>query len=999
MAGNLERVGVEFVVEGVGKFVGEVTKAEAAYDSATGKFATGSKATAAAAGGLATAAKGVSAPMLALATAAGAAAVKIGEKLFAAIGKTIGKMGEIASSALMLAGKFQEMEFASIAIGRAMGVTDEETRAAIGTLNDAGIRYDVAAKSVAQLTRNQIDLASSLDLARIAQATGILVGEDSSATMERITYAITTGNTVMLRRMGIFSDAKKAEEVFAAGIGKTVEQLTQQERMTARVNDLIENSAAIMGVYDAAMQSPTKQLRSLTGRIIPEFLAALGAPFQSAFFTVVKSVSGFVTSLKEAVSEGGALYPIMVKLGAVAGLIADGFAGLVDMAKNVVTGFSTEFLGGLASTAEGALRWGVNIVAQLASGLVQGAAAALTAAMNFIAGLLKGWMSGRSPPKIAPDIDAWGADAMTEYLKGFTEADFSVLNQLQSILSQVMGEQEFADISKEMIVSIGAGGEVDEAFFDEIAAAAGEFGQEIADLARLQFELADAERQAADAAQALEDAQAGVGTAAGAIAALTQEYNDMLRAGEDEGILKAKLAEINAAEDQLGVAQQQVKAAETAQATADDQLDTLSEEAKLQGLLVDELLELLAAEEAVDDMAGSLADTMDDVAAAVGGVGDAMGDITAGMPEPVQMGEAITDTMSTAIDDAKKLLEEKFADIFAPLTTVWEEEISPILEEMGGRFDEFAAGLEPVWDTISWGWDRIKTATTDAWDAITEAFAEAKIILEEAGISFEGTTAIWEFAGLAIQAIIIAFVEGASAGIELLGKVIAWLVVGIAEAVAAIVVWWEELKGYTQEMVNRLDTLINNLVDYVTASWTELVRAVKEKAQEIYDSVTAKITELLDWFIVTADTFVEAGRAIVQGIIDGISDMYEALKEKIRKMAADMFDWFKQMLGIDSPSAVAAEIGRQVVEGFVMGIDEMARLVVPDIPVSLAPMGGALLAMGRGSPAAALTSYAPQPIMSQSVQVPIGPVYINSGMDEAAFQVRVEQAVMRALGR
>ena len=55
MADNIERVGVEFVVEGVGRFVGEVTRAEKAYDSAVGKFSAGGKGAASATGAMATA--------------------------------------------------------------------------------------------------------------------------------------------------------------------------------------------------------------------------------------------------------------------------------------------------------------------------------------------------------------------------------------------------------------------------------------------------------------------------------------------------------------------------------------------------------------------------------------------------------------------------------------------------------------------------------------------------------------------------------------------------------------------------------------------------------------------------------------------------------------------------------------------------------------------------------------------------------------------------------
>jgi gas vesicle protein len=363
------------------------------------------------------------------------------------------------------------------------------------------------------------------------------------------------------------------------------------------------------------------------------------------------------------------------------------------------------------------------------------------------------------------------------------------------------------------------------------------------------------------------------------------------------------------------------------------------------------------------------------------------------------------------------------------MVTAWEEEISPTLTTLGTKFSLFATEVGIAWDKVSTNvgafkdfivddvapvvegaWLRIKTAAIEAWEKIDEAITNAKKILEEAGITFGETSVDWEVATTIIKAVIVGFVEGVTIVIGILAEVFAGLVTGLATGAANIKILWEELKTKAQEMTDGIIEFITDLKDEAgrkwneiktkaIATWNELKTAIKEKVQEIYDSVTTKIQELIDWFITTSTAFVDAGKAIVQGIIDGIGEMWEALEEKITAMADAIIKWFKRAFGIDSPSAIAAEIGKNVVEGFIMGVEEMARVAVPDIPVSLAPMGGALLAMSGTSPTAALASFAPQPVMSQSVQVPIGPVYISSGMDEAAFQVRVEQAVMRALGR
>lgn len=1009
MADNIERVGVEFVVEGVARFVGEVSRAEKAYDSAVGKFSQGGGRAASATGALAGAASAAGGPMIALATFVGNAAVKIGQTFVQAVGRAISSTAGLAKSALMLAGKFQEMEFSAIAIGRAMGITTEETRSAIAVLNDAGIRYDVAAKSVAQFTRNQIDLADARELASIAQATGILVDGDSTETMERLTRAIVTGSTETLNAMSLMVDRKAAEETFAASLGKTADALTKQEQMQARVNAIIEASIPIMGVYDAAMQSPTKQLRSLTGRIIPEFLAALGAPFQSAFFTVVKSVSNFVVALKGAISEGGALYPVMVRIGAAASLLADGFKSLVDKAVGFVTGFRTDFLGGLAETAKGALMWGFNIIAWLAKGLAQAITTTLVPVINAVAGFFADWFGASSPPKVASDIDKWGAATMTEYLKGFTEADFSVLNKVQGVLKRILTSGEYADISKDLIAAIGAG-QFDEAIYDKIAKAAGRYGDEVAKLAKAQWELAQAEKDVQATEEALEEAREALEGSQTAVKGLTKEYNDLLRAGASDEVLKAKLAEINAAEDQRDVAVEAVKEAEAADRAAKERRDELAEQARLQGLLVDELLEMQEAQDASAEALKGIGKGLASVAKGLKGV-EGLGDMLA-MPDAVEMGDDITDTMTTAIDEAKLQLEEEFATIFAPLTEAWKQ-AEPALIQLETAFGGLMTTLTPVWEfiveevapTIAEAWGIISSTGTEAWDMISSSLEDAKATiggaLEDLGIDFEGLGITWEDVKENFLGSIVSFAARTAAKIDFVARVVASFISGIASAIKLGVDIWTGFKEYWITVFEVLKevtgTSLKNIFTTFSDTFERVIEAVGEKMDALRRKVLDKFAQMLEAVKGTIADWIEVGKAIVQGIIDGVSEMYEALKLKIRKMAEDILRWFKQMFGIDSPSSVAAEIGSAVVAGFIKGVEDMSKTAVPDIPVSLSPIGQALLATGGIAPTAS------QPVVSQSIirsaEVSIGPVTIQSGMDEAELQYMVEEAVMRAMRR
>ena len=177
--------------------------------------------------------------------------------LFNSFTKAASGIKDYMREGAQIAGKFQEMELTSLAVGRSMGFTEEAVRSATSAIEDAGIRYDVAALTTTQLIKNQIDLTDATKLATAAQGAAILMQEDSSATLQRMTQAIASGSSMVLKNLGISKTFKQMEQERAEEIGKTTEQLTQQEIMQARVNGVIAESASLMDVYTAAQESPT----------------------------------------------------------------------------------------------------------------------------------------------------------------------------------------------------------------------------------------------------------------------------------------------------------------------------------------------------------------------------------------------------------------------------------------------------------------------------------------------------------------------------------------------------------------------------------------------------------------------------------------------------------------------------------------------------------------------------------------------------------------------
>lgn len=164
--------------------------------------------------------------------------------------------------------------------------------------------------------------------------------------------------------------------------------------------------------------------------VIGLFVSSLGA-----IVTAAGAVIGVLTFLVS-----GVLGPLLLVIGVLAATIAGLFLNsLDDMAEKLDLTFS--------DIADRAIEWGRNIIIQLARGLVQGASAVVQALIN-IGNVIASFLAPGSPPRLLPDLPQWGAAAMTEFIRGFSLADFSTFDELSSTISNLfrsLGDDAIAD--------------------------------------------------------------------------------------------------------------------------------------------------------------------------------------------------------------------------------------------------------------------------------------------------------------------------------------------------------------------------------------------------------------------------------------------------------------------------------------------------------------------------------------------------------------------------
>lgn len=182
----------------------------------------------------------------------------------------------------------------------------------------------------------------------------------------------------------------------------------------------------------------------------------------------------------------------------------------------------------------------------------------------------------------------------------------------------------------------------------------------------------------------------------------------------------------------------------------------------------------------------------------------------------------------------------------------------------------------------------------------------------------------------------------------------------------------------------------------------------------LYRGITAGLSKL---GVEVPDKFTSLGSAIVDGLIGGLTGKLAALKDKVVGMASDVKGWFADVLDINSPSRVFAQLGGYTVDGLNVGLDaqrdEPARRVAEI--AKRVQQAGAGLALGAATlPSAAMPSVAQQapiqfdtrpplsqPAPRESGGLTMGDINIKvnaaPGMDERQLAQYVAQEVQRAL--
>lgn len=167
---------------------------------------------------------------------------------------------------------------------------------------------------------------------------------------------------------------------------------------------------------------------------------------------------------------------------------------------------------------------------------------------------------------------------------------------------------------------------------------------------------------------------------------------------------------------------------------------------------------------------------------------------------------------------------------------------------------------------------------------------------------------------------------------------------------------WEAIKGVVGGAITFVKGIIQQgmaIISGITGQSVEQVKSTfKNGFALVVSTVTGKVTELIGKVkaipgqIKSAlgnlgSLLTSAGKDLIQGMINGIGSMGQALKNKASGLANGAVDSIKGSLGIASPSKVMIQVGKWTGEGLIKGVEKMQRgaagamaglVTVPDAP-------------------------------------------------------------------
>lgn len=334
------------------------------------------------------------------------------------------------------------------------------------------------------------------------------------------------------------------------------------------------------------------------------------------------------------------------------------------------------------------------------------------------------------------------------------------------------------------------------------------------------------------------------------------------------------------------------------------------------------------------------------------------------LPALTALAAVFNETVLPAISAAWTWLSQKLGPVFTQVKGY----VDQVTASFGGKGGGLAGAVSTVQEIFGKVVDTVRPIVAalvglvrDNWDRIVawtrETFARAQSTIRD-GLQAARTVVdtvlgiirtLWDRFGADVLRIVRTVFETVAGVVR--GALN--IVQGIFRTITAALTgdWrgaWDGIKQIVRGAVDVVVSIVRGLGGILATVARAAFNLLRDAAQAGVDKAVAAVKALpglVKSGLGALGSFLyQAGRDLIQGLINGVGDMAGALVDKARGVVDGAISAAKSLLGINSPSRVFADIGRQVGAGLVVGLDgsraearrAMGRLVDPSgLDVSL----------------------------------------------------------------
>lgn len=215
------------------------------------------------------------------------------------------KVAQYVKDTALLAARYETLGVTMNVTGRNAGYSTEQMRGFADQLQRTGISMIESRQQLTSMAAAQLDLSKAHELARAAQNLAVVGNINSSEAYARMVQGIKSGEVEVLRTLGLNLTFEQSYKALAKQLGVNSTKLTEQEKLQARMNIVLQAATGYSGTYESAMATAGKKLSSLT-RYIEDFRVVSGEAFGPATGAFVDGLTESIRGMTETLKEPGA---------------------------------------------------------------------------------------------------------------------------------------------------------------------------------------------------------------------------------------------------------------------------------------------------------------------------------------------------------------------------------------------------------------------------------------------------------------------------------------------------------------------------------------------------------------------------------------------------------------------------------------------------------------------------------------------------------------------